>query len=516
MEAEVKKIEDGKALVAVTVAASEIDSRIKQTYSDFAKKYNFPGFRKGRAPRPVIDSSLGKEAVVATVTDAVVNDNFPLAIDKLDLYSISKPEFANQDMLVKEGEDFVFEASISVVPDYSLTSYEPVTVDILDEAVSEEELEEQIASILENYATLEEDTEATEVPAEGYCKLKVATTNEDGNAIESLCADDRMFMLGAGLMPVPFDEAVAGLKIGDKKDISINIKEHKGMFTDALAQENETLNMSVEVIAIIKNQKPELTDEWVVQNLSMESVADFKSKIEENFGAEKKRAISSMKESQCLLALEERLADDAPEALLSQSKQELLQNFFRQLQEDSMTFDEYLSRANITPEIFQQDLKEQATSNVNQDLALDAYATHANIVATSEDVDKEFQNSGAEDPVALQKEWTENGQLHVLRRGIRRSKAVAEIMEKAIVNIITKEQLEEKIAKMKEENQAKRDAEAKAEEEAKAKKESSKPATKKAAAKPAAKKTTAKSAEKKPAAKKSATASKSTDKDSAK
>ena len=518
MEAEVKKIEDGKALVAVTVAASEIDSRIKQTYSDFAKKYNFPGFRKGRAPRPVIDSSLGNEAVVATVTDAVVNDNFPLAIDKLDLYSISKPEFPNQDMMVKEGEDFLFEASIRIVPDYTLSSYEPVTVDMLDEEVSEEELEEQINSVLENYATLEEDTKAKKVPAEGYCKLKIATTNENGHTIDSLCANERMFMLGAGFMPAPFDEAIVGLKVGDKKDFSINIKEHKAMFTDPLAQDNEVLNMSVEVIAIHKNQKPELTDEWVASNLSLESVAVFKAMIQENFAAEKKRALGSMKESQCLAALEERLVGVPPEELLSASKQELLQTFFRQLQENSITFDEYLSRNNITPEIFQQDLKEQATGNVMQDLALDAYAKHANIVVTSEDIDKEFQNSGAEDPVALQKEWTEKGQLNVLRRGIRRSKAVTEIMEKAAVNIITKDQYKEKIAKMKEENQAKREAEAKAnaKKEAKAEKESSKPAAKKASTTPAAKKATAKTAEKKPAAKKSATALKSTDKDSAK
>ena len=531
MKAEVKKIEDGKALVVVTVAANEIDSKIKETYSDFAKKYNFPGFRKGRAPRPVIDNSLGKEAVAATVTDAVINDNLPLAIDELDLYTMSKPELADQGTFVKEGEDFVFEATVSVVPDFTLSSYGPVTVDILDEKVSDEELEEQISSVLESYATLEEDTKAKKIPAEGYCKLKVAATNESGKSIDSLSANEKMFMLGAGLMPAPFDEAIAGLKVGDKKDISVNIKEHRGMFTDALAQDNEILNMSVEVLAILKNQKPELTDEWVASNLSMESVADFKAKVKENFDAEKKRAIASMKESQCLMALEELLVGEAPEELLTASKQELLQSFFRQLQEDSMTFDEYLSRANITPEIFQEDLREQATSNVIQDLALDAYAKKAKIDATPEDITNEFLKSGAEDPVALQKEWTDSGQLNLLRRGIRRSKAASEIMDKAKVNIITKEQFEEKVAKVKKEREAKR------KDVAKAKKDTAKPnaknaaSTAKPASKPAAKKTTStakktatatKPAAKKtastakPAAKKSTAASKATSKTSAK
>lgn len=93
VETKVEALEDNRTKVTVTVDAADIDARIKKTYKDFANKYNFPGFRKGKAPRPIIDNALGAEAVRATVTDDVVNGTYPLAIDDCDLYPIAKPEF---------------------------------------------------------------------------------------------------------------------------------------------------------------------------------------------------------------------------------------------------------------------------------------------------------------------------------------------------------------------------------------------------------------------------------------
>ena len=81
METKVEALEDNRTKVTVTVDAADIDARIKKTYKDFANKYNFPGFRKGKAPRPIIDNALGKDAVRAAVTDEAVNSSVPLALD---------------------------------------------------------------------------------------------------------------------------------------------------------------------------------------------------------------------------------------------------------------------------------------------------------------------------------------------------------------------------------------------------------------------------------------------------
>ena len=146
-----------------------------------------------------------------------------------------------------------------------------------------------------------------------------------------------------------------------------------------------------------------------------------------------------------------------------------------------MTFDVYLAQQGITPDQFKEDVKQQALDMSKQDLALDAWARHFGMEATDEDVADEFVKSGVEDPKALQAEWRANGQLHMVRQGVLRTKAVQDIMEKAVVTEIDPSKKdEEKPAKKAAKKSAKKE-EAEGDEPAK------KPA-KKAAPKKAAKK----------------------------
>ena len=104
METKVEALEGNRAKVTITLDAKDVDARIKNTYKEFANKYNFPGFRKGKAPRPIIDNALGKDAVRASVADEVVNGLSPIAIDEKGLFPISKPEFAEEPGLVEDGK----------------------------------------------------------------------------------------------------------------------------------------------------------------------------------------------------------------------------------------------------------------------------------------------------------------------------------------------------------------------------------------------------------------------------
>ena len=123
-----KPCRDNQVKLTVTVEAADVDARINKTYKDFAKKYRFPGFRPGKAPRPIIDNALGAQAVVATVTEELVNETYPLAVDAEDLFVVGRPEFTDEDLIVKEHEDLVYDVVVSVSPEFELSSYEPVEV----------------------------------------------------------------------------------------------------------------------------------------------------------------------------------------------------------------------------------------------------------------------------------------------------------------------------------------------------------------------------------------------------
>ena len=140
-----------------------------------------------------------------------------------------------------------------------------------------------------------------------------------------------------------------------------------------------------------------------------------------------------LKENACLYALAERVEGDVPEAMLEDAEASLIQDFFQQLQSQGMTFDVYLAQQGITPDQFKEDVKKQAEDMSKQDLALDAWARHFGMEATAEEVTEEFVKSGVEDPAALEAEWRSNGQLHMVRQGVIRTKAVKDIMDKAVV-----------------------------------------------------------------------------------
>ena len=482
VETKVEALQDNRTKVTVTIDAKDIDARIKKTYKDFANKYNFPGFRKGKAPRPIIDNALGKEAVRATVTDDVVNGSYPLAIDECNLYPISKPEFDETD-LVEGGKPFTFAFTVSVKPELELSGYDPVEIELPAEGASDQDVEDQIEALREHYYTFEDAAAATKVKEDSYIDLAMKATDDKGEEIPSLTTDNRPYGLGAGLFPVEFDEQLVGLKKGQSATFTLDMPADAPIMLSALQGKTEKINFEVEVKVVKKKILPEVNDEWAKDTLGFESVEDLRTRIAETVAQQKADIMPRLKETACLNAVAERLEGEVPEGMCEENEASLIQDFFQQLQAQGMTFDVYLMQQGLTPDQFKADVKQQAADMTKQDLALDAWARHFGMEATGKDVTEEFVKSGVEDPEALQAEWRANGQLHMVRQGILRTKAVKDLMDNAKVSELdpSKKDEEKKPAKKAAAKKpaAKKAADAEAAEEKPAKKAAPKKAAKK-------------------------------------
>ncbi len=482
METKVEALQDNRVKVTVTVDAKDIDARIKKTYKDFAFKYNFPGFRKGKAPRQIIDNALGAEAVRATVTDDVVNEIYPIAIDQNDIYPISKPEF-DQDMgLVEGGKPFEFSLEVAVKPELELSNYDAVEIEMPAEGASDAEIDEQIEGLREHYYDYQDASAATKVKEESFMDLAMKATDDAGEEIPSMTTESRLYGLGTGLFPAEFDAELMGMKKGQSKSFTIDMPAEPTIMTQSLVGKTEKINFEVEVKVVKNKVLPELTDEWVKETLGFDTVADLRDRISESIIQQKSDVLPRIKENLCLNALAERLEGEVPQAMTEDAEASLLQDFFQQLQRQGATFDAYLAQQGITPDQFKDDVKKQALDMTRQDLAIDAWARHFNMTATDEEVTAEFVKSGAEDPKALYEEWRKNGQLHMVKNGILRTNAVAEIMDKAIVTELAPGEAskkEEKPAKKTTKKAAKKE-EAPADAEAEKKPAAKKPAAKKA------------------------------------
>lgn len=431
MKTKVEVLESGATKLTVTIEAAEIDARIKKTYKDFGAKYRFPGFRPGHVPRPVIDTHLGKEAVRSTVTDELLNESFPLAVDENDLNLISQPKFGDVEGLVEEGKDFTFSAEFEVKPALELSDYAPVHIEIPFKKASDAEIDEQIEALGNYYYDYKNAPANTKVKEKGSVEISLVVKGDDGEAIESLGAEDRLYELGQGLFPAAFDEALLGMKKGETKSIELNVAENPCMMTSILKDKTENATFEVEIKAVKKKIAPEVTDEWVKETLGFADVAELRVRMGESIEQQKGDAIPRIMENNALFALQERLIGDAPEAMAEEAERDLLQSFFTQLQNQGATLDSYLQAQGITADKFKEDVKLQAVDTVKQNLALDAWARHAGIEVTDEEIVDEFKNSGAKDPDALYAEWKSQGRLHIVREGIMRGKALEALLAEA-------------------------------------------------------------------------------------
>ena len=250
MKTNVEVLESGATKLTVTIEAADIDRRIKKTYKDFGTKYKFPGFRPGHVPRPVIDSHLGKDAVRQQVTEEMLNEAFPLAIDECDLSPISQAKFSDVDGFVEEGKDFVFSAEFEVKPELELSDYSPVHVEIPFKTASEAEIDEQVAALADYYHDLKNANANTKVKPDSIIDINISATDDKGEEIAMLSAEERIYELGRGIFPASFDEALVGLKKGESVSVTLKTAEESGMMMSVLKDRTETVTLDATVAAV--------------------------------------------------------------------------------------------------------------------------------------------------------------------------------------------------------------------------------------------------------------------------
>lgn len=433
MKTQIEALQDNQVKLTVTVEAADVDARINKTYKDFAKKYRFPGFRPGKAPRPIIDNALGAQAVVATVTEELVNETYPLAVDAEDLFVVGRPEFTDEDLIVKEHEDLVYDVVVSVSPEFELSSYEPVEVKLPAEEATQKEIDDQLEQLREYYYDFKDAPANTKVKDGSFLDMNVKATDAEGAEIESLSAEGRIYEIGKGIFPAAFDAEIMGLKKGESKQFTVDMAAEPSMMGQGLGDKAGEVSFDVTVNVLKKKILPEVDEKFATETLGFKSLEDLMDNVKTSISNQKKDMLPRLKETECLYALQERLEGEVPDNIVEEEERMLLQSFFQQLQQQGLTFDFYLQSQGLTSDQFKEDIKKQARDVATQDAALDAWARHADYTITDEEISEEFVKSGAKDPEAMEAEWRENGQLHTLRRSIKRTRAVMEIMDSAIV-----------------------------------------------------------------------------------
>ena len=411
-------VENGILTATVTIPAADVDDAIKKAYRDAAKRYNFPGFRRGKAPRPVIDRMLGEGAVLAIATEDAVNAVAPEILEDLDIVPVKDGEF-KVDAIVKDHEDFTFSVDYKMRPEPALSSYEPVSIEMPPAEVTDAEIDAQINMLLA-YQVKFEDVEDRGVEAEDFVTVDI----KDVKNAESLAGEGRAVFVGSGSVPEAVEEGLKGMKVGETKEISWTPE----------GEDAEEATVEVTVKSIRARITPELTDELAKETFGFDSVEAMRDAVKLEIEQDKQSRLPGIKESRCVAALAERLELEEMDEDYEQSVfQELGQQFLSNLSARGMSLDQWLQANRLTSEQFISDLHHQADDVARESLALDALARELKIEVTDEDIDAEFERAGVEDVEASKASFVTEGRMPAVRDSIRRSKACDWLVENAQV-----------------------------------------------------------------------------------
>ena len=455
------KPKDQKLAVKVTIPAADVDAAVKQAYKDIANKYSFQGFRKGKAPRPVINSVVGYDAVLAQATNDLLGTAEPQVFEELDLVPIGRGDYGKDDNLVEEGKDYTYEVTFNVRPDAQLDSYDAPAITMPPEEATDAEIDRQIKTLL-SYQTTYEDTKEKRAAKEGDV-ISVDVENIEGAA--HMAGEGRTITLDGTQIPEEFQKELIGMKPGEEKEIKWT---HSHTHGDEV--HSHDYDIKVKFVAHKKAVTPELTDDLAKKNFGFDTVAKLRDAVKEEIENDKKNSLPTLKEDRVVEEMSKRLQlDEVPAEYKNEIFNEIAQEFLNNLQRQGATLDMFLAARGIKTDDFIKDLQEQGDERARQSLALDAVARNQDIKATDDDVRAEFEKAGVKDVEKTIEEWRSAGRLPAIRESIRRSKALDWLRDNAQVTV--KDEI------------AEQDAEA-------AKKEAEKKPAKKTAAKKSTKKET--------------------------
>ncbi|MCL2882241.1 MAG: trigger factor [Coriobacteriia bacterium] len=464
---------DNAGDLTVTVPAEQVDATIASAFKGLASRVRIPGFRPGHAPRQVLEQQLGRDYILTTALEDLINYTYPQAADQERLRTVGQADFPDPEQL-EEGKNYTYTVTVALRPELTLTDTK-VSITMPPREATDAEVDQQVEVSRQRFGQILPAPKDA-VVTEGGVAIVSFTSTIDGEPFEGSEVDDLELHLGQGMMPPQFEEALIGKTAGETATAEFVI-EDTGVNSDFAGK---TIHFDAEVKVVADFQLPDLDDEFAKQ-MGFDSLEALRDSLRTYLNNQRATSYERMQDDALLAALVEKMEGEVPEQMIESRLQRLSEQFGDMLQgqKEKMTLDEYLQMTGQDPQAFANEMRQQAEIGVRQDLALEALARAEKLVADEEEADEELAKVAEANKMeadAIKERWLENGLMTNLLDDLTRRNALEWLRSSAEIEIV--DEAEQAAAK--------------------------KPAVKKSAAKAAAKKPAAKTANKKSAAKKPA------------
>ena len=367
--------------VTITYSKEEWDDAINKAYARTRGKYSVPGFRKGKAPKAVLENFYGKGVFFDEAFNIVFSATYPdiIAKEKDNFTAVGDPSLSVEDISDEKGVTLT--ALVPVKPDVEICSYKGLKIKSYEYNVTDEDVDKEANKILLSKA---ENVEVTDRACKSGDTVKIDFSGSvDGVKFPGGTAEDYDLELGSGAFIPGFEEQVEGMKLGEEKNI--NVKFPDDYQADDLKGKEAVFEIKLK--GITEKKYPELTDEFVKANGGSETVADYKAKCRERL--ERNAATRSLNETEnsILKAICATAKADIPDAMIEQEIDKMVQDFSYRLMYQGLKLDDYLKYMGTTMEQFRTQFTGSARERVMSTLVIDKIVRTENIKAEPEEVE---------------------------------------------------------------------------------------------------------------------------------
>ncbi len=418
-------IEKNRYELQFSVDKATFDAAVSAVYRKQVKNISVPGFRKGKAPRSIIEKMYGAGVFYEDAINDLIPDAYTAALKEAAIDTVGQPEF---DVVSIDENGLVLSAKVYVKPEVEIKDYLGIEVEKEVVAVSDEDVDREIDTIRERNSREIEVTDraaemgdTTVIDFEGFC---------DGVAFEGGKGTDYALKLGSGSFIPGFEEQIVGKSIDEEFDVNVTFPEEY----HAADLAGKPAVFKVKIHAITKVELPELDDDFAKDVSEFDTFAEYKADVKAKIEKRHEAAAENAVEDKLVEALIEKLEADIPEPMFVAETENFVRDYDTRLRSQGLDLNTYFKYTGMNLDALREQMRPQAERQVKARLALEKIAALENLEATEEDINAEYEKIASAYGIELD-QVKASIDSDAIAADMKVQKAMELVKEKAVVTV---------------------------------------------------------------------------------
>ena len=387
MKAELVKKEGNKVTLKITVDNNKFEEAVNKAYNKTKGKYNIPGFRKGKAPKVVIETQYGKGVFYNDAIDMLFPEVYPEAIKELNIDPIDRPDLDIEEISKDNG--LVMVVNVEVKPEFELGAYKGIEISKVDNTVSEEDVEARLNEMVNRNARLTsvedkalENGDTAVIDFEGF---------KNGVAFEGGKGENYNLVIGSNTFIPGFEDQLVGKKAGEEVEVNVTFPE--AYHAENLAGKPVVFNVKVNDVKV--KEVPALDDEFAKDTTEFETLAELRADVKAKLEEQAKNAADAEMRHALVEKVSANTEVEVPEAMVQHQIDNMLMELNYQLQYQGLNLEQLLQMTGRGLDELREERRADAERLVKSSLVLEAIAEKENVEANDADVDDELEKMAA-------------------------------------------------------------------------------------------------------------------------